>query len=58
MSPVELRERLRTVIPFPVTPFNDDYSLDLDGLRRNVDFLAREALRRCWQQAAPVNFSR
>ena len=42
MSPVELRERLRTVIPFPVTPFNDDYSLDLDGLRRNIDFLARE----------------
>ena len=42
MSPAELRERLRTVIPFPVTPFHDDYSLDLDGLRRNVDFLARE----------------
>lgn len=42
MSPAELRARLRTVIPFPVTPFHDDYSLDLDGLRRNVDFLARE----------------
>ncbi len=42
MTPAELRDRLRTVIPFPVTPFHDDYSLDLDGLRRNVDFLARE----------------
>ena len=36
LSPAQLRERLKGVLTFPVTPFHDDYSLDLDGLRQNV----------------------
>ena len=36
LTPAQLRERLKGVIAFPVTPFHDDYSLDLDGLRQNV----------------------
>ena len=41
MQPNELRQKLRGVISFPVTPFKADLSLDLDGLRRNL----REVLR-------------
>jgi 5-dehydro-4-deoxyglucarate dehydratase len=41
MPPNELRQRLRGVISFPVTPFKADYSLDLDGLRRNLRSLLR-----------------
>ena len=36
MSPSELRSKLQGVIGFPVTPFNADLSLDLDGYRRNL----------------------
>jgi 5-dehydro-4-deoxyglucarate dehydratase len=36
MSPSELRSKLQGVVGFPVTPFNADLSLDLDGLRRNL----------------------
>jgi 5-dehydro-4-deoxyglucarate dehydratase len=36
MDAVELRSRLRGVIAFPITPFNEDLSLDLPGLRANV----------------------
>jgi 5-dehydro-4-deoxyglucarate dehydratase len=36
MTPDDLRARLRGPIAFPVTPFKKDLSLDLDGLRRNV----------------------
>ena len=36
MSPNELRARLQGVVGFPVTPFNADLSLDLEGLRRNL----------------------
>src|SRR5262245_31531612 len=32
-----LRERIRGVLGFPVTPFREDLSLDLDALARNVD---------------------
>jgi 5-dehydro-4-deoxyglucarate dehydratase len=35
-SPEELRAGLRGVIAFPVTPFREDLSLDIDGLRRNL----------------------
>jgi 5-dehydro-4-deoxyglucarate dehydratase len=35
-SPEEFRAGLRGVIAFPVTPFREDLSLDLDGLRRNL----------------------
>jgi 5-dehydro-4-deoxyglucarate dehydratase len=34
------RARLRGVLAFPVTPFEEDLSLDLDGLTRNVAALA------------------
>ncbi|HWX21676.1 MAG TPA: dihydrodipicolinate synthase family protein [Candidatus Binatia bacterium] len=36
MEPIELRRKLNGVIAFPVTPFQSDLSLDLDGLRRNL----------------------
>jgi 5-dehydro-4-deoxyglucarate dehydratase len=41
MSPSELRSKLHGVIGFPVTPFNADLSLDLDGLRRNLRAMLR-----------------
>lgn len=39
-SPEEFRSGLWGVIAFPVTPFHDDLSLDIDGLRRNLRSLA------------------
>ena len=39
MKPEELRARLKGVIGFPVTPFHQDYSLNLGGLKQNVDFM-------------------
>lgn len=36
MQPSELRQKLHGVIAFPVTPFNADLSLNLDGLRKNL----------------------
>src|SRR5258708_8490069 len=44
MQPNELRQRLRGVISFPVTPFKADLSLDLDGLRRNLRSLLKHAV--------------
>jgi 5-dehydro-4-deoxyglucarate dehydratase len=41
MQPSELRQRLRGVISFPVTPFKKDLSLDLDGLRCNLRSLVK-----------------
>lgn len=41
MQPSELRQRLRGVIAFPVTPFRGDLSLDLDGLKTNLASLLR-----------------
>jgi 5-dehydro-4-deoxyglucarate dehydratase len=38
---MSLRERMRGVLGFPVTPFRQDLSLDLDALARNVDDMAR-----------------
>jgi 5-dehydro-4-deoxyglucarate dehydratase len=35
-----LRQRIRGVLGFPVTPFRKDLSLDLDALARNVDEMA------------------
>jgi 5-dehydro-4-deoxyglucarate dehydratase len=40
MTPSALKARLTGVIAFPVTPFLTDASLDVDGLRRNVEALA------------------
>src|SRR5215472_3421540 len=39
MRSEELRERLRGVVAFPVTPFKTDLSLDVEGLRRNIQLL-------------------
>ena len=36
MTPIELRSKFHGVIAFPVTPFNRDLSLDLEGLRHNL----------------------
>src|SRR5690242_13512900 len=36
MEPAELRSRLSGVIAFPVTPFKEDLTLDLAGLRHNL----------------------
>jgi 5-dehydro-4-deoxyglucarate dehydratase len=41
MQPNELRRKLHGVISFPVTPFQPDLSLDLEGLRRNLRSLLR-----------------
>jgi hypothetical protein len=41
MQPNELRSRLRGVISFPVTPFQADHSLNLEGLRRNLRSLLK-----------------
>jgi 5-dehydro-4-deoxyglucarate dehydratase len=44
MEPSELRQRLRGVIAFPVTPFHKDLSLNLDGLRHNLRSLVKHPL--------------
>lgn len=36
MQPAELRSKFHGVVAFPITPFKQDYSLDLDGLRHNL----------------------
>ncbi|MGH9766027.1 MAG: dihydrodipicolinate synthase family protein, partial [Blastocatellia bacterium] len=36
MKPEELRAKLSGVVAFPVTPFRDDLSLDVEGLRHNL----------------------
>ncbi|HYL99094.1 MAG TPA: dihydrodipicolinate synthase family protein, partial [Blastocatellia bacterium] len=36
--------KLRGVIAFPVTPFRSDFSLDIPGLRRNIQKLRRHPL--------------
>ena len=41
MKPEELRGRFGGVISFPVTPFKQDLSLDVDGLRKNLRANAR-----------------
>jgi len=41
MEPAELRKTLSGVIAFPITPFKNDLSLDLEGLERNLTELVR-----------------
>src|SRR5260370_15749637 len=41
MKPEELRHKLRGVIAFPVTPFKPDLSLDIPGLRCNLQELVK-----------------
>jgi len=43
MDPVALRNKLAGAVGFPVTPFQPDLSLDLDGLRRNVRFMVQHS---------------
>jgi 5-dehydro-4-deoxyglucarate dehydratase len=45
MEPQELRKRLYGVLSFPVTPFKKDLTLDLEGLRRNLERLLEHPLR-------------
>ena len=44
MDPKQLRSKLHGVIGFPVTPFHKDLSLNLDGLRKNLQSLAAHPL--------------
>jgi len=44
MAPTQLRSRLHGVIAFPVTPFKQDLSLNLEGLRKNLQSLAQHPL--------------
>lgn len=44
LTPTQLRARLGGVIAFPVTPFKQDLSLDLQGLRRNLRKLVEHPL--------------
>jgi 5-dehydro-4-deoxyglucarate dehydratase len=44
MQPTELRQRLQGVIGFPVTPFKEDLSLNLDGLRSNLRSMLKHPL--------------
>jgi 5-dehydro-4-deoxyglucarate dehydratase len=44
MDPQELRSKLNGVIAFPVTPFNQDLSLDLRGLKQNLERLSEHPI--------------
>src|SRR5438105_9175080 len=44
MQPSELRQRLKGVIGFAVTPFKADLSLNLDGLRSNVSAMLKHSI--------------
>jgi 5-dehydro-4-deoxyglucarate dehydratase len=44
MKPEELRARLRGVIAFPITPLKPDLSLDIPGLRKNLQYLLQYAI--------------
>jgi len=41
MSPEELRSKFSGVVAFPITPFRDDLSLDIEGLRHNLTQLMK-----------------
>ncbi|HJN90146.1 MAG: dihydrodipicolinate synthase family protein [Pirellulaceae bacterium] len=44
MNPQALCSKLKGVIGFPVTPFNDDHSLDLEGHRKNVRYMLKQPM--------------
>lgn len=50
MTPAELRNRLRGVFGFPVTPFKKDLTIDHDGLAKLADWMCGYAF--CAQVAA------
>lgn len=41
MTPLQFCKQLKGVFGFPITPFRKDFSLDLDGLARNVEEMVR-----------------
>src|SRR2546422_8523344 len=41
MTAEDVRDRLKGVLGFPVTPFKKDLSLDLKALERNVDGMVK-----------------
>ena len=45
MRPDDLKQYLRGVLAFPVTPFKDDLSVDYDALQRNIDFMLSRGIR-------------
>jgi 5-dehydro-4-deoxyglucarate dehydratase len=45
MSPNDFRKKMGGVIAFPVTPFKPDLSLDIPGLRRNLQALVKHPMR-------------
>lgn len=44
MQPAELRSKFHGVVAFPITPFKEDLSLDLEGLRHNLTKLMEHRL--------------
>ncbi|HEX9423229.1 MAG TPA: 5-dehydro-4-deoxyglucarate dehydratase [Pyrinomonadaceae bacterium] len=44
MDPQELRSKLHGVIAFPVTPLKKDLTLDLDGLKNNLEHLLEQPI--------------
>ena len=42
MKPEELRTKLTGVIAFPITPFRDDNSIDVEGLHKNLQPMLRQ----------------
>ena len=44
MSPSDLRDKLKGVIAFPITPFTSDDAIDVEGLRRNLQALLRHPI--------------
>ncbi|HJO09886.1 MAG TPA: dihydrodipicolinate synthase family protein [Verrucomicrobiota bacterium] len=44
MNPQALCSKLEGVIGFPVTPFNGDHSLDLEGHRQNVRYMLKQPM--------------
>ncbi len=44
MSPKQLCSNLKGVIGFPVTPFKEDNSLDLEGHRKNLRYMLEQPM--------------
>jgi 5-dehydro-4-deoxyglucarate dehydratase len=44
MRPEELRGKFSGVVAFPITPFGDDLSLDIEGLRHNLTQLMKHPI--------------
>lgn len=42
MKPNDLRDKLKGVIAFPITPFRDDNTIDVEGLHKNLQPILRQ----------------